>query len=99
MSTGFFDFQERLTPKPAANPAPTNPANALPVSQMTAMIVAAIRGGVPASVLVRGDVTNVSRHLTSGHLYFTLRAPGACISCVMFNREAERLKFAPADGQ
>jgi exodeoxyribonuclease VII large subunit len=99
MSTGFFDFHEKVTARATPAPAQRDPAAAMTVSQITAKIEGAIKSGVPASVLVRGEVTNFSRHRSSGHLYFTLKDPGACISCVMFKGQAEKLKFDPADGQ
>src|SRR5438874_1736962 len=68
------------------------------VSQVTAIIERAIKTGVPSSVLVKGEVSNLNFHRGSGHLYFTLKDPNACIDCVMFKSEAQLLKFKPADG-
>jgi exodeoxyribonuclease VII large subunit len=49
-------------------------------------------------VLVKGEVSNFTRHRASGHLYFTLKDAGACIDCVMFKSDAQRVKFEPTDG-
>ncbi len=48
-------------------------------------------------VLVRGEVSNFKRHF-SGHCYFTLKDKDAQVSCVMFRREAGRLRFELEDG-
>jgi exodeoxyribonuclease VII large subunit len=105
MATGnnFWDFQQqnlsrkKTTPQPAQGSADaaTKP---LSVSQLTARIEKAIKAGVPASVLVQGEVSNFKLHAGSGHAYFTLKDPSACIDCVMFKSDALTLKFTPADG-
>jgi exodeoxyribonuclease VII large subunit len=70
----------------------------LSVTQLTSLIDRALRDGLPASVLVRGEVSNFKHHQGSGHLYFTLKDREACIDCVMFRGEAARLRFVPRDG-
>jgi exodeoxyribonuclease VII large subunit len=50
-----------------------------------------------ASVWVEGEVTNLSRP-RSGHLYFSLTAPDACLPSVMFRSQAERAKFELKEG-
>src|SRR5207253_918995 len=57
-----------------------------------------LKSGVPATVHVRGEVSNLNLHRASGHLYITLKDAGACIDCVMFRSDAERMKFMPEDG-
>ncbi len=95
----FFDFREKVTaksPKPYA--AEKDPSSALTVTQVTAKIEQTLKTGLPATLLIRGEVTNLSLHRQSGHLYFTLKDAGACIDCVMFRSAAEKLKFEPQDG-
>lgn len=102
--SSFFDFHERVTaqaaasakPKPA--PARANRPEPLSVSALTRQIDAAIRGAIPARVHVRGELSNVNLHRTSGHLYFTLKDEGACIDGVMWRSDVARLKFEPDDG-
>jgi exodeoxyribonuclease VII large subunit len=53
---------------------------------------------VPASITVRGEVSNVSDRQASGHLYFTMKDSGACINCVMWRDNAARLPFRLEDG-
>ena len=45
------------------------------------------------SVIVSGEISNFSNHYKTGHLYFSLKDETAAIKCVMFNRQAARLKF------
>ncbi len=49
-------------------------------------------------VWVHGEVSNLSRP-SSGHIYFTLKDPGASLRCVMWRAEAARLRIALQDGQ
>jgi exodeoxyribonuclease VII large subunit len=46
---------------------------------------------------VQGEISNLSRP-SSGHIYFTLKDPGAALRCVMWKTEVARLRFALQDG-
>lgn len=102
----FWDFQQSLSgkdkpakPDPAGpGPGPGGGDKPLTVSQLTAKIDRVLKSGLPASVAVQGEVSNFKLHGGSGHAYFTLKDAAACIDCVMFRGEAERLKFTPGDG-
>lgn len=48
-------------------------------------------------VEVSGEISNFSE-ARSGHLYFTLKDDKAQLKCVMWRTAAERLRFAPGDG-
>ncbi len=48
-------------------------------------------------IWVEGEISNLSRP-ASGHIYFTLKDPGASLRCVMWKTEAARLRFAPQEG-
>ena len=50
------------------------------------------------NITIEGEVSNCKYH-TRGHIYFTLKDPGAAISCVMFSSSAELLDFRLRDGQ
>lgn len=91
----FFDFREKQASRPASAEAKSEP---LTVSQLTARIEQALKGAFPRSVYVKGEVSNLNIHRASGHIYFTLKDAGACIDCVMFRSDAQRLKFTPEDG-
>src|SRR6266516_419384 len=98
MSESFFEFRERIvSAKTQASAAPATPRETLTVSQLTRQIEKVLRQ-LPASFLVRGEVSNFNRHAASGHVYFTLKDPSACIDCVMFRDDAARVKFTPKDG-
>lgn len=101
MPEDFFKFRQRVSRKSKKvekAPAETASSGAMSVSQLTALIDGAIKAGIPASVLVRGEVSNLNVHRASGHIYFTLKDSNACIDCVVFRSDAARLKFTPADG-
>ena len=70
----------------------------LTVSQVTKLIEKAVRAGTPASLNVRGEVSNFKHNQASGHAYFTLKDADSCINCVMFRSEFEQVKFRPQDG-
>jgi len=97
---GFFEMREKLQPprKGSAPVAAISPDAAMSVGEITRVIEKAIRGGVPARVLVRGELSNFNLNRGSGHAYFTLKDPDACLNCVMFRGEFERLKFMPQHG-
>lgn len=99
MTANFFEFQQSLRrPRTPSPPVAGAAETALTVSQITTRISKALTGALPASVLVRGEVSNVKFNRASGHFYFTLKDPDACLDCVMFRSEAERLKFDLTDG-
>jgi exodeoxyribonuclease VII large subunit len=100
--TNFWDYQEKMRRPAAGKAAPASPpgaaAQAQTVSQLTAQIDRALKAGLPASVSVKGEVSNLNHHRASGHCYFTLKDAGACIDCVMFRGDYEQVKFRPEDG-
>jgi exodeoxyribonuclease VII large subunit len=48
-------------------------------------------------IWVEGEISNLSRP-SSGHIYFTLKDPGASLRCVMWKGEAARLRWVLQDG-
>lgn len=48
-------------------------------------------------IRLEGEISNFSR-ARSGHLYFTLKDEASQIKCVMWRSAAERLRFAPQEG-
>jgi exodeoxyribonuclease VII large subunit len=96
---GFFDMREKLNaPKAPVSAARISPESMLSVSQVTKVIDKAIRAGVPMNLAVRGEISNFNLNRGSGHAYFTLKDPDACLNCVMFRGEFEKLKFMPQHG-
>lgn len=94
----FFDFREQFAKAGQKKRAQADESQAITVTQLTGKIESALRTGVPGSLTVRGEVSNFNHHRASGHFYFTLKDPTACIDCVMFKGEAAKLKFTPIDG-
>jgi exodeoxyribonuclease VII large subunit len=98
----FFDFRARLVARPprvGGNAAVrSDPGEAMTVGQLTGVIERAIKTGVPPSVLVKGEVSNVNIHRSSGHIYFTMKDAAACLDCVIFKSDAARMRFKPTDG-
>lgn len=50
------------------------------------------------SILVRGEISNLTYHSRSGHCYFTLKDSECSIKAVMFRSYVGRIKFKPKDG-
>lgn len=55
------------------------------------------RDGRLSGVFVRGELSNYKTY-PSGHHYFSMKDEGGAIRCVMFRREASRLRFRPENG-
>jgi len=107
--SSFFDFHAKMKarrPAPATAAGAAGPASgkaadgadALTVTQLTHQIDAALKGNLPQSLAVKGEVSNYKHHGSSGHTYFTLKDEGSCIDCVMFRTDAARVRFEAGDG-
>lgn len=95
----FFEFQKSLVEGKRGSAKPQAAGEeALTVSQLTQRIERTLKAGFPGSVWVKAEVSNFKHHGSSGHAYFTLKDPEACIDCVMFKSEFAKLKFEPGDG-
>ena len=55
------------------------------------------RDGLLSGVYVRGEVSNYKMY-PSGHHYFSLKDAEGTLRCVMFRREASKLRFRPENG-
>src|SRR3954452_8152758 len=109
-SSSFFDFHARVTrrrpsagapPAPAGKPPTSAGAKApepLTVTQLTRQIDRVLKSGMPATVLVKGELSSYKPHSASGHIYFTLKDAGSCIDCVMWRDDGARLAFEPTVG-
>ncbi|HOQ03800.1 MAG TPA: exodeoxyribonuclease VII large subunit [Anaerohalosphaeraceae bacterium] len=69
----------------------------LSVSQVNAMVNEAIRRHLPSRFILRGEISDWKRH-QSGHCYFILKDTESQISCVLWARQYQKLKFQPENG-
>ena len=93
-----------VPPAPPPPPAPPAPPAREAVKELRVLavheLVRAARTTLEArfsDVRVEGEVSGFKRS-ANGHLYFTLKDREAQIDCVMYAREALRLRFRPQDG-
>lgn len=70
---------------------------ALTVSQLVHLVRETVRAGLPSTLHVAGEVSNLSRP-ASGHVYFTLKDADSEVRCVMWRSDATTLRFRPEDG-
>lgn len=52
-----------------------------------------------SSLLIKGEISNLSDHFSSGHIYFSLKDESSSIKAIMFKSYAAGLKFRPQNGQ
>lgn len=50
------------------------------------------------TAVVCGEISNFKNHYATGHLYFSLKDEKSAVKCVMFVRDASRLRFEPENG-
>jgi exodeoxyribonuclease VII large subunit len=95
---GQLSLESRfVAPEPAAvRSAPAEP-RVLTVSDLVRSARVMLEARF-AEVRVDGEISGLKRS-GNGHLYFCLKDREAQIDCVMFSREAGRLKFRLEDGQ
>ncbi len=68
------------------------------VSQLNQHIKTLMDGdGLLSGVFVKGELSNYKVY-PSGHHYFSMKDEGGSIRCVLFRREAARLRFQPKNG-
>jgi exodeoxyribonuclease VII large subunit len=83
-------------PPAPAPPAPPKAERVLAVSELVRAARITMEARF-ADVRVEGEISGLKRS-GNGHLYFCLKDAEAQIDCVMFSREAGRLKFRVDDG-
>ncbi|MEG1426552.1 MAG: exodeoxyribonuclease VII large subunit, partial [Oscillospiraceae bacterium] len=49
-------------------------------------------------IYLSGEISNLTDHYRSGHLYLSLKDDRSVIKAVMFSSAAKRLRFKPVDG-
>ena len=105
-----LSFEQRFTatqikPAPPVAVAATAPPSKEPAKEARILavgeLVRAARQTMEArfgDVRVEGEVSGCKRS-ANGHFYFTLKDPEAQLDCVLYARDAGRLKFRLGDGQ
>lgn len=69
------------------------------VSQLNRKISLMLKGEKTFSDLcVRGEISNLTIHYKSGHIYFSLKDETSSVRAVMFRSYAEQLTFLPEEG-
>lgn len=75
------------------------PAQIIKVSQLNRYVKAQLEENpLLGDLLVKGELTSMSRRSGSGHLYFTISEGDTTLRCVMFARYAERVPAFPQEG-
>jgi exodeoxyribonuclease VII large subunit len=78
-----------------AEPGAAADPDVLSVGRLSALISATLERGMPASIRVRGEVSNLSAR---NHWYFSLKDDEAVIGCVAWASTVRRFGFRPGDG-
>ena len=47
---------------------------------------------------IKGEISNFTNHIRTGHLYMSLKDDGGVIKAIMFSAKASKLAFVPEDG-
>lgn len=77
----------------------TNNERTITVTQLNEYVKALIDSDeLLQTVVVSGEISNFKNHYATGHLYFSLKDEKSLVKCVMFARDASRLRFEPDNG-
>src|SRR5438552_2160557 len=97
--SSLFDLPFEDEP-PQPETAPPAAHERRPIIRTVSELTAGIRELLETAymdVWVEGEISNC-RLWNTGHLYFTLKDPGAQVKAVMFKSSVRSLKFKPEDG-
>jgi len=71
----------------------------LTVSQLNFYIKSALDNDSNLQMLLlQGEISNLTDHYSSGHIYFSLKDENSVVKAVMFSYAAKNLKFKPQNG-
>ncbi len=73
--------------------------NILTVTQVNEFVKSLIDASPTlARVSIRGEISNFTNHVKTGHFYFSLKDEGGVLRCIMFRSAAQHLQFVPENG-
>src|SRR5579872_1613828 len=96
LDSAAFDASSRAAETLAPIPGAT-PASATSVTALTYLVRDVLEGTV-LPLWVRGEVTDF-KSSRAGHWYFTLRDDSSQLRCVVWSREAVRIRTPPEEGR
>ncbi len=71
----------------------------LTVTQVNEFVKALIESAPTlSSVYIKGEISNFTNHVKTGHFYFSLKDEGGVLRCIMFRSSAAHLHFLPENG-
>lgn len=76
-----------------------NKPKIITVSQLNAYVKSVIDSNeILQNIIVTGEISNLTDHYSSGHIYFSLKDNKSVIRAVMFAGNARNLRFKPEEG-
>jgi exodeoxyribonuclease VII large subunit len=74
-------------------------ATVFTVTQVNEFVKSLIESAPTLShISIRGEISNFTNHIKTGHFYFSLKDEGGVLRCIMFRSAAQHLQFLPENG-
>ncbi len=92
-------FQKNLQDKISPQNGGKHLENTISVSQLSELLKRIVDENEDIkNLVVKGEVSNFTNHIKSGHFYFTLKDKDASIKAIMFKSHASKVKFNIENG-